>query len=308
LTVRIALVVNPAAGAGRAARLASAVEERLSAGSVVTRLSGDSAEATRRLLRAAVGGHDAVVTLGGDGTAHLALQELAGGDIPLGVLPAGTGNDMAAILSVGDDAVRAAGRLLDALAAGSVRRVDLGCCPDGIDGPRWWFTVLCSGFDAAVNETANRLRWPRGPRRYDVAIVREAVRLRPRPYRLVLDGHVEEFDATMVSVGNAPQYGGGKLIVPDARLDDGMFGLCIVGPVTRRTLLRIAPTLDVGGHVGHPAVRFAAARTVRLDSAGAGYADGERIGALPLTVSCVPAALPVLVPIGATPRGMAATD
>lgn len=286
---RVALAVG-----SRARRdVAAAVQQRLAAGADVTVLRAESAPGLRQAIGAAKSHHDVVVTLGGDGTAHLAIQELACGDVPLGVVPAGTGNDIAATLGMSADPVAAAGQVLAALQDGSAERRDLGV----VDAapPRWWYTVLCAGFDSAVNETANRLRWPRGPRRYDVAIALEVLRLAPRHYRLVLDGVAEELDAALVSVANAGRYGGGKLIAPGARLDDGVFCVCVVAPVTRRTLLRLAPKLDTGGHVGHPKVSFRTARKVTIEADRVAYADGERIGPLPVTTRCAPAALPVLV-------------
>jgi diacylglycerol kinase (ATP) len=77
-------------------------------------------------------------------------------------------------------------------------------------------TVLCCGFDAAVTDRANRLRWPRGPRRYDVAILAELARLRPRELTLVLDGEPRTLAATLVAVGNTPWYGGGMRVCPAA--------------------------------------------------------------------------------------------
>lgn len=301
---RVALIVNPTAGGHTAARAVAAVEQRLTDGAEVSTYVGTSAGATRAVTRDALGGHDAVFTLGGDGLVHVVVQELAGGNIPLGVIPAGTGNDVADVLGVPTDPVQAAGELLAAVQAGSVRRIDLGRTDD-VDGvpPRWWVTVLCAGFDSAVNELANRLRWPRGRRRYDLGIAIEAIRLKPRRYQLTLDGVREELDATLVAVCNMPQYGGGKLIGPQARLDDGLFTVCIVGPVTRRTLARLAPRMNVGAHAGHPAVQFRTARVVRLAADRIGYADGERIAPLPMSTHAVSAALPVLVPLGATVKG-----
>ncbi|MGI8879592.1 MAG: diacylglycerol/lipid kinase family protein [Jatrophihabitans sp.] len=301
---RVALIVNPAAGTHTVADKAEAVERRLAQDAEVTTYVGQSASATRALAREARMASDAVFTLGGDGIVHIVLQELAGGEIPLGVIAAGTGNDVADVLGISRDPVLAAGELLGGLSSGNVHRIDLGRTED-IDGtpPRWWATVLCAGFDSAVNELANRMRWPRGPRRYDIGIAIEALRLKPRRYRLTLDGAHEELDATLIAVCNMPQYGGGKLIAPDASLDDGLFTVCIVGPVTRRTLARLAPSLDVGGHVRHPAVQFRTARVVRMEADRIAYADGERIGALPVTAHCVSAALPVLVPPGATVKG-----
>jgi diacylglycerol kinase (ATP) len=296
---RIALIVNPASGMGRAARLAAAVAERLRTHASVQICAGASSSDSAQLLAAVAGGCDAVVVLGGDGVVHLALQALALGDTPLGIVAAGTGNDMADVLGLPTDPMSAVDAVLAALDAGSVRRVDLGRTGAG----RWWATVLCAGFDSAVNERANGMRWPRGPHRYDLAIIAEMVRLAPRRFVVELDGMILETAATLVAVGNAPQYGGGKRITPDARMDDGEFAVTVVGPVSRVTLARLAPTLPRAGHIGHRAVRTYTARSVRLDAPSTvGYADGERIGPLPLTSTCVAGALPVLVPPGTTGR------
>jgi diacylglycerol kinase (ATP) len=290
---RVALVINPTSGVGRAARAADAVSRRLSERADVEVLCGASEADSLRLLRLAVGRHDAVAVLGGDGTVHLAVQVLAETGTPLGIIPAGTGNDVADVLGLPCDPLTAADALLAALDAGSMRALDLGRTGAG----RWWATILCAGFDSAVNERANRMRWPRGPHRYDLAIAVELARLRHRPFTVDLDGTRLDAPATLVAVGNTPQYGGGKLMTPDARVDDGMFAVTIVAPVSRRTLARMAPTLGRAGHIGHPAVSTYRARTVTLDAPDTlAYADGERIGSLPVTVSCVPGALYVLTP------------
>jgi len=289
--------VNPVSGRGRAARLAAAVADRLGAEASVQVHAGASEAESAELLSAVAASCEAVVVLGGDGMVHLAAQALAGGDVPLGIVPAGTGNDTADVLGIPADPIAAADTVLAALAARSVRRIDLGrtSVPGAPD--RWWVSVLCAGFDSAVTERANRLRWPRGPRRYDVAIVAELLRFAPRPFTLELDGTVVTMDATLIAVGNGPQYGGGKQITSGARMDDGTFLVTLIGGVSRRELARMAPSLNDASHLAHPAVRQIAARSVRLSAPGTvGYADGERIGPLPLTSVCVPAALPVLVP------------
>lgn len=294
-------------GVGRGARLAGEVAGRLRVGATVRTFSGHSPDASARLVADAVTeAVDAVIVLGGDGMVHLAIQALAGGETPLGIVPAGTGNDVADMLGMPADPLAAADALLAALAAESVRRIDLGRTASG----RWWATVLCAGFDSGVNERANTMRWPRGPRRYDLAIAAELYRLRPRMFRLELDaGLPAECLATLVAVGNGPQYGGGKLITPHARLDSGRFEVTVIGPLSRRRLIRLAPTLPRAGHIGQPEVSTYQAGSVRLDApATLAYADGERISALPVSTACVPGALPVLVPVGPLGHGFGATD
>ncbi|HTZ44353.1 MAG TPA: diacylglycerol kinase family protein [Jatrophihabitans sp.] len=310
---RVTLVVNPASNRGQARPVGEQVAARLAAAAEVRVLCGSSQAESVALLAHAADRADAVLVCGGDGIAHLAVNALAEGDVPLGIVPAGSGNDAATALGVPADPVRAADALLAALLAGSVRRVDLGHCEASEIPPvsptatgRWWLTMCYGGFDSAVNERANRMRWPAGPRRYDLAIALELLRLRPRGIHLLLDDGTDlDLQVTLVAVGNGPQYGGGKLMTPDAKMDDGMFDVTVVGPVTRRTLAALAPTLPRAGHLGHPAVTRYRAKEVCLDGAGViAYADGERVGPLPLRTRCVPGALPVLVPVGAQPLGL----
>ncbi|MGY1633254.1 hypothetical protein ACI784_16255 [Geodermatophilus sp. SYSU D01186] len=165
----------------------------------------------------------------------------------------------------------------------------------GRTGDRWWATVLCCGFDSAVTDRANRLRWPRGPRRYDVAILAELARLRPRPLTLVLDGEPRTLQATLVAVGNTAWYGGGLRVCPAADPGDGRFDVTVVGPVTRRELVRTRPRLSAGTHVTHPAVTVHRAARVELRGEGpAVYADGEPVSPLPATSVCAPGALAVV--------------
>jgi diacylglycerol kinase (ATP) len=155
--------------------------------------------------------------------------------------------------------------------------------------------VLCCGFDSAVTGRANRLRWPRGRRRYDVAILAELARLRARELTLVLDGEVHTLPVTLVALGNTAWYGGGMRIYPGADPGDGRFDVTVVGPMSRREPVRSRPRLTAGTHVDHPAVSVHRATRVELSGPGiTAYADGEPVAALPVTAECVPGALRVL--------------
>ncbi len=139
------------------------------------------------------------------------------------------------------------------------------------------------------------MRWPRGPRRYDLAIALELARLRPRAYRLTLDGVPQTVRGVLVAVGNGPCYGGGMRICPAADPADGLLDVVVGGPMGRLTLSRLTPHLHRGTHVRHPLVHSSRARTVTIEADGiVGYADGERVAALPVTVTAVPGALRLL--------------
>jgi diacylglycerol kinase (ATP) len=284
--------VSPAAGRGRARAAAGAVLDVLRAGGLTPRVlpATTRAAAETQAAAAVAAGTAAVVAIGGDGAAHAGLQAVATTGTPLAVVPAGTGNDLARALGVPADPRSAAAAAVADLRTGQARVVDAGRT-----GGRWWATVLCCGFDSAVTDRADRLRWPRGPRRSDVAILAELARLRPRERILVLDGEARTLAATLVAVGNTAWYGGGMRICPAADPSDGAFDVTVVGPVSRRELGRTRPRLTAGTHVAHPAVTVHRAGRVELAGEGLStYADGEPVAPLPTTSVCVPGALAVV--------------
>jgi diacylglycerol kinase (ATP) len=290
--VDVAVLISAAAGRGRARALGDTVLDELrAAGLEPTVLAATTgAEAETRARAAVAAGTGAVVAVGGDGTAHAALQAVAGTATPLALVPAGTGNDLALALGVPADPAAAVQALAADLRAGQARSADAGRV-----GDRWWATVLCCGFDSAVTDRANRLRWPRGRRRYDLAVLIELARLHPYEITLGLDGEVRNLPATMIAVGNTAWYGGGLNICPGADPADGLFDVTVVGPTTRRELIRTRPLLADGSHVEHPSVSVFRATRVELSAPGVTtYADGEPVAPLPAVVECVPGALIVV--------------
>jgi diacylglycerol kinase (ATP) len=288
------MVVHPASGLGRAGRIADTVAERLrgAVDDLVT-VAASTVEESRRLMdRAHDVSLDLLVVVGGDGSAHQGVQFCADSGVALAVIPAGTGNDLARTLGAPKDPLAATDALVASIKAGERTKIDLGRVADG----PWFAGVLCAGFDSAVNERANRMRWPAGPRRYDLAILAELAKLRPGRLSVVEDGTRTELDATQIAVGNIAHYGGGIPICPAADPTDGLFDVTLVGRASRFDLIKMLPGLRTGKHVQHPIVTTSRAREVRLGEANGwvAYADGERIGPLPVEVSCVPEALTVV--------------
>jgi diacylglycerol kinase (ATP) len=277
-----------------AARVAGTVASRLRGGvcSLRTLVADNAAGSVALAAEAVAEGVDLLVVLGGDGLVHLAVQACAGTNTALGVIPAGTGNDLARELGMPVNPVLAADALATALAAGRTRRIDLG----RVDGGSWFATVLCAGFDAGVAARANAMHWPRGARRYDLAILAELAAFTSSELRLYTDTFAVELTATMVAVGNTRCYGGGIPICPDAELGDGLLDVTVVGACRRSDLLRMLPRLRTGRHVDHPAVRTMRGRCVRMvgDSDWHAYADGEPQRSLPLSITCVPGVLTVV--------------
>lgn len=295
----VALLTNPAARSGAHTGVAMRAAERLrEGGHRVTVVSGGNAAESSSLLRTALDvGTDAVVVAGGDGTVSLALQILAGGDVPLGIVPTGTGNDFATALGLRDlDADAAA----DAVIGGRTRTIDLARVTRADGSTLLYGTVLASGFDSKVNDRANRMRRPRGHRRYDIALLIEFLTLRGIPFDVELDladGTTERLagDLVMATVGNGRTYGGGIPICPDADLEDGLLDVTLVRPAGRLRLLRLLPRVYRGTHTTTvPEVSTYRIRAARLVSPGTtAYADGEPLGPLPVSVEVVPRAVRV---------------
>jgi diacylglycerol kinase (ATP) len=285
----IALLTNPTAGKGRGARARDVALSRLrSAGITVRDLEGRDADEALDLARQCVAdGVESLVVVGGDGMVHLGVQAVASTGTSLGIIPAGTGNDVARYF---DLPRKDPGAAADRVVAGHTRVVDLAR-----SGTLHYMTVLCAGFDAIVNERANRMTWPRGQMRYNIATLAELRTFKPLPYTLDLDGKTLTLDAMMVSVGNGPSFGGGLRITEGALLDDGMLDVVIIKPMSKMALVRTYPKLFKGTHTTHAQYEHHRVRSVTVAAPGIiSYADGERFGALPLTIECAPGALRVL--------------
>lgn len=294
--MKIAVAINPEASFGRRRSAGHQAAEYIrAAGWDVVVLEAENYDALRRSVdRTLETGVEALVVVGGDGMVHLGVNALAGLDFPLGIVPAGTGNDVARLLALPlNDTAAACRRLLLALEAGG-RRIDAGRVTAG--GETTYFAgVLSAGFDAAVNERANSWSWPRGRSRYNLAMLRELGSFRRITYSVTADGVLWSQPALLISVANGQFIGGGMKITPEAVPDDGWLDMFVVKPLSRLRFLGVFPKVFAGKHTNHPAVEIMRVRKVRLEADGVvAYADGERIGPLPVEVEVVPAGLRVL--------------
>ncbi|MBW0017154.1 MAG: diacylglycerol kinase [Mycobacterium sp.] len=294
---KVIALTNPLSGHGAALEAARRAIARLhQRGVEVVEIIGDDAEDARYLVSAALEkGTDAVLVTGGDGVISNALQVLAGTDVPLGIIPAGTGNDHAREFGIPTRDPEAAA---DIVIDGWTETIDLGRISDGNDFEKWFGTVAATGFDSLVTDRANRMRWPHGRLRYYLAMFAELSQLRLLPFRLVLDD-TEEIEAgmTLVAFGNTRSYGGGVLICPDADHTDGLLDLTMVNEASRTKLLRLFPTALKGTHIELDEVSTARAKTIRVECPGINvYADGDFACPLPAEISAVPAALRILRP------------
>lgn len=281
------LLVSPQGGRGRAAAAAPVVQRVIErAGHTPVDISGASAEESADAAKAAVAaGAERLVAVGGDGAVHLAVQGVAGSGTALGIVPAGTGNDFARALGLFDLSVEEAA----AVALGPTRPVDA----IRTNRQRWVMLSVTGGFSVDVNVRADRMRFPKGPSRYTAATLLTMPGLRHRELAVTVDGQRTELRSALFAVNNAPTFGGGMAICPDADLTDGLIDVCAVGPASRTTMLRLLPKVFEGGHVGHRHVHMMRGRTVTIEGEMDLVADGEELGPAPIRLEVVPGALQV---------------
>jgi diacylglycerol kinase (ATP) len=222
---------------------------------------------------------DGVIAVGGDGLAHLVLQAVVPVRVAFAVVPAGTGNDFVRTLGWSLDQIEP---LLQKVISSPAQEVDLGIVDN-----EWFGAILSTGFDSVVNERANALSWPKGPSRYNVAIALELAKFKPISYDIICDGHSITTEAMLVAIGNGKSYGGGMNICPQAQLHDGLFDVVLLEPVSKIEFLKVFPQVYSGSHISHPKVRTLRASKVSISANAVAYADGERIGAAPLSAECI---------------------
>ena len=287
-----ALVINPVAGQGKGASVGTYVAGYLNSRGIkyeiiIGRNGIDQADSLQRFLDRNPD-CSGVIAVGGDGLLHLVLQKITPAQVPLAVIPAGTGNDFVRTLGWSPDDVDA---ILEAVLSKKPRSVDLGL----VDG-EWFAAILSTGFDSIVNEKANTLSWPKGPMKYNLAIAIELPRFAPRHYEIVLDDRIISTQAMLIAVANGRSYGGGMLVCPRADISDGYFDVMVLHPVSKLEFIKVFPRVFKGTHITHPAVEIVRSKKVKITSEAVAYADGERIGQLPVSAQCMPGALMTWMP------------
>ncbi|TPW75052.1 diacylglycerol/lipid kinase family protein [Schumannella soli] len=298
---RVVVAINPSASFGAKSTVGPALVATLRAsGHDVTSLTEpDFEQLIASAERAIRSKPDAFVVVGGDGMVNLAANLLARTKVPMGLVPSGTGNDMARGLGIPHDDTEAAIRHLDAALKRPPRTIDAALmrftdAKTGTATEKWFACMLSAGFDAIVNERANNMRNPKGPSRYILAMLIELLKLKPIRYRLEIDGRPLETAASLVAVGNAISLGGGMKLTPDAQVDDGVLDVAVVQPLSRLGFLKLFPSVFKGTHVRDKRVAIYPAKRVRIEADVVAYADGERVAPLPIDVEVVPGALRVL--------------
>ncbi len=286
---RVALLCNPSAGGGRAARILPRAEAALRGlgvdfHSAVTR----DLEHARELARQAAQAGEVTVTLSGDGLIGCVVGELRA--VPgavLGILPGGRGNDTARVLGIPLQIEAACA----VVAHGRERDLDIG----EVDG-RSFIGIASLGFDSDANRIANAAPSRLGRLVYVYGALRALAAWKPARFDLRLDGEPLSSIGYSVAACNSGCYGGGMRLAPDASLDDGLLDVVLICSHSKRSFLATLPRAFKGTHVQHPAVRVLRGSELHVDADRpfTVYADGDPIASTPVTIRVVPHALRVL--------------
>jgi len=278
-----ALVINPVSGQGLGTTVGTYVAGYLNQKKILyTIIAGNSAIKLRENLENFLDRNPdckGVIGVGGDGLLHTILQIVVPQQIPFTVIPAGTGNDF--VRTLGWD-LKQVDNQLDHVISTVPTAIDLGLA----DG-EWFGAILSTGFDSIVNEKANALKWPKGVMKYNAAIALELPRFKPQRYDIILDNRVIQTEAMLIAVSNGRSYGGGMLVCPNASIQDGLFDVMVLHPISKIEFAKVFPRVFAGTHINHPAVEIIRSKSVRIESAAVAYADGERIGPLPVSAECI---------------------
>jgi diacylglycerol kinase (ATP) len=278
-----ALVINPVSGQGKGTTVGTYVAGYLNQKKIsFTIVTGNSSIALGDHLRTFIDKNpecEGIIAVGGDGLMHLITQIAVPLQIPFTIIPAGTGNDF----------VRTLGWSLDSLddqllsvTTTKPASIDLGL----VDG-EWFGAILSTGFDSIVNEKANSMQWTKGPMKYNAALAIELPRFKPRHYEITLDDRTISTEAMLIAVSNGRSYGGGMLVCPNANINDGLFDVMVLHPISKIEFMKVFPRVFAGTHISHPAVEIVRTRAVSIESKAVAYADGERIGQLPVSAECI---------------------
>jgi diacylglycerol kinase (ATP) len=278
-----ALVINPVSGQGLGTTVGTYVAGYLTQkNQPYTIIAGASAKKLGENLKTFLDNNPecrGVIGVGGDGLLHTILQVVVPAGVAFTVIPAGTGNDFVRTLGWN---LKQVDQQLEEIIKNEPTPIDLGL----VDG-EWFGAILSTGFDSIVNEKANSLKWPKGVMKYNAAIAFELPRFKPRHYEIILDDRVISNEAMLIAVSNGRSYGGGMLVCPDASISDGLFDVMVLHPISKFEFVKVFPQVFAGTHINHPAVEIVRSRTVRIESAAIAYADGERIGQLPVSAECI---------------------
>jgi YegS/Rv2252/BmrU family lipid kinase len=291
--MRILVIVNPAAGGGKTLRLLPRIKRWLSESphDFLYEITSTPDEMRSKIMGASARGMDAILLSGGDGTVHQALPAIVETGLPFGYLPCGRGNDFARNIGLPADLKSNC----SFLSTPSFRKLDL----PSINQKTPFVAIAYVGFDGEVNRLANDHKgYFGGTLGYIICVLKALKNFKPFEVEITIDDHTWRERVMMVSVANAPFYGGGMKIAPQALMDDGLLDICIVKEISNLELLRQFPKVFKGTHVTHPRIMMTTGKKIKItsDEERELFADGEYAGKLPAEFTIGSRTIRVLAP------------
>jgi YegS/Rv2252/BmrU family lipid kinase len=286
----LTLLVNPSSAGGKSLKLLPRVEAALDARRAVFRVEKTrSLEHGAELALEAVELGETPVVVSGDGLLGSVGGAMAGSDSPLGLIPAGRGNDLARALGIPDEPEAAVAALL----AGESRRIDVG----EANGKRF-LGIASVGFDSECNRLANETHWLRGNSVYAYSMIRTLIGWRSARFTLAVGKERKRISGYFVAVANNSVYGGGMYIAPNAELDDGEFDVVSIGEGSKLSFLLGLKDVLKGNHLGKDSVDVFRASRLQIDASRPFpvYADGDHLTDLPVSLRVLPRSLSIIVP------------
>jgi YegS/Rv2252/BmrU family lipid kinase len=288
----LTLLVNPSSAGGRSLKLLPQVEAALDARRAVFRVQRTrSIEHGCEQALLAMEAGEVPVVVSGDGLLGAVGGAMAGSEAPLGLIPAGRGNDLARSLAIPDDPVAA----VDVLLAGHSRRLDVG----EANGRRF-LGIVSVGFDSECNRLANETHWLGGNAVYTYSMLRTLIGWKSARFTIAVGGERKRISGYFVAVANNSVYGGGMYIAPEASLEDGEFDVVSIADVGKLRFLGGLRDVLKGAHLGKPEVSVFRTSRLELDASRPFpvYADGDHLTDLPVSLRVIPSCLSVLCPEG----------
>jgi YegS/Rv2252/BmrU family lipid kinase len=283
-------LINPKAGNGRAIATFNKIKPYLNQlpinyKSIIT----ESIEHAQIAATSALQQGEKIAIVGGDGSARAVvgiIHELNG---VLAFIPAGRGNDLARMLNIPLNPLKAC----DLLTQGKEMQIDLGEINEEL-----FLTICYIGVDSLTSEIANKQRFLKGPLVYLYAGLKAIIQCKPIHYKLTIDGTIHEHTGYMVAIANSQYYGGGMQIAPYASLQDGLLDIVLLDAISKLAMIKTLPKLYSGTHITVPGFKVLRGREIHIDAYPpiAFYADGDSISFPPATIKVIPSALKILTP------------
>lgn len=286
------IILNPVSAKGRAIDIREEIESEFKKLKIdyqihISKSLQDMVNTTRKNLK---NGFSNFIGVGGDGTIHYMANILAGTDKNLGVIPTGSGNDIAANLSLPSD-VKSCCSIIK---KGTTKRLDLGL----INDKYYYLCIAGSGFDSQVNDLANNTRLPiKGPAKYSYSVYKTLITFKSKKFFMDYNNNHREIFGMMIAASIMPSYGGGMKITPNADPEDGLFDICIIKRMSKLHFIKVFPKVYEGKHTEDNNVEIFRTNHLKLDSEYqfSVFADGEYICKLPASFRVVPKRLNFIV-------------